>query len=243
MSAFKVAPIDTAPLQKRVEPVVSGILARAQALAKVPLTLEVAQQAQRLDTEAKAWLEAWDREHKPTKEALFKAHRAFTAFCNKMADGPTNARLVCKRLISTYTLEQQRLARIEQDRLRKEAEEAAAAARKAEVAQLVEQAAATNDEALLEEAARVEEAPVTPVYVPPPAVERVAGASVTPKKVGTVTDIVALLKYLLDGTPRIDLINELLEVKQGALNRALNRGLELPGVAVTQDSTVRNTSL
>lgn len=239
-------PVDLTALQRRAEPVSSGLLARANELSQRPLTLTVVTAAQEIDTEAKQWLEAWDKEHEPTKKALFEAHRRFTAFCNKMADGPKNARIIAKRLIGTWQLQEQRKAREETERIRREAEAAAKRAQQAEVNHLVEQAAATNDEALLAEAAVLEAKPVTPIVVtaaPPP---KLAGTAVVEKKAGTVEAIVTLLEYLIDGKnqcmqPRLDLINELIEIKQGALDRAINRGLELPGVKVEIKIEVRNT--
>lgn len=215
----------------------SPLAQRTEQLVKRPLNLTTANLAQELDTEAKLFLEAAEKERTALKAPILEAGRALDAFFKKLEGPAEQARLACRGLIGRYQQEQRRKAAEEQRRREEEARKAAEEARRAEVNHLIEQAATTNDESLIEEAKLVEAAPIQPIVVEAPEVAKVAGASVIEKKVGTVTDPVALLKWLIE---RPDSIPELIEFKQGEINRKLNKGISLPGVEVAIKTETRN---
>ncbi len=243
--------VDTTSIEQKHAQSLTGFAQRTKSLtdrvSKVGVTRTIAEEAQELDTEAKRWLDAFDAETKPIKDQLFKAHRLFTSFCEKMSGGAMAARATARRLIGTFQLEQARIA----DEKRREAErlarEEAARQRQAEADALVAQAAAEPDaevaQHILDEAILIEAAPVIPVSVPEVVAPKVEGSSVSYKLIGTVEDPVALLMWMLERAgERYDLMGELIEFKQSGINAALKRGLSLPGVKVERQAIVRNLS-
>jgi hypothetical protein len=251
-----VPQINTTEIEKKHAAYVSDFTHRSELLTKRPINEVTANLAAELDTDAKRWLDAFDAETKPVKDALFKAHRIFTSFCAKLAGPADNARAVARRIVGTYQLEERRkaaAARLEQERL---AREGAECQKQAEVdARLTEAAdaekAGNTDlaEFILQEAHDAEEAPAIPNAVPVEAPTRVEGTSVSFKKVGKVEDPVKYLCFLLNVpmTPemasRRDLVNEAIASwSQSGINAQLKRGIELQhhGVSVTNEPTVRN---
>lgn len=80
-------------------------------------------------------------------------------------------------------------------------------------------------------------AAVMPTYVPPIAhtapAPKVKGLSSTVKKIGTVTDPIALIKAVADGKMNIPV--SVLTFDMKAINRLLNAGMNLPGVSSKDD--------
>jgi hypothetical protein len=243
--AASLPAINTAEIESKHGPHFSGLAQRAVDLEarskRVGNTIQIANEAQELDTEAKHLQEAFDGETKPIRDSLFKTHRAFTGFCEKMMSGATVTRVIARRLIGSYQMEQQRIADEKRRAAEEEARKAAEVQRQAEADALAAMAADTGDDELLKQAIEIEAAPLVPVAVPEIAPIKVEGSSVSFKLVGTVTDARALLTWLLE-TNRGDLINELVVWSQSGLNAALKRGLPLPGVDVEKQAIVRNLS-
>lgn len=197
--------VNTDQIAAKHQPQLTGFTSRQTTLetriAKLGrITPQIAQEAAELDTDAKRWIDAFDAETKPIKDALFKAHRAFTGFCEKMSGSAAAARTFSRKVIGQYQLDEQRkadAARREQERL---AREAAEAERKAQADELLAQAAATTwpaeAEDLVQAAIEVEQAPIVPIAVPEVAPTRIEGTSVSYKLVGTVTEPAHLLGFL-----------------------------------------------
>jgi hypothetical protein len=209
------------------------------------ITRDTANDAQELDTAAKRWLDGFDAETKPIRVSLDKAHDTFIAFCKKMSGGATAARAFARKVIGDYQLEEDRIANEKRRAAEMEALRLARALQQAEVdARLAEAAAAkrAGDSALAksmaQDAEKLKAAPLIPIIVPEVAPAKVEGSSVSFKLVGTVVDHLALLKFLLEGDPK--LCDELILWSQSGINAALKRGLTLPGVSVEKQAVVRN---
>lgn len=260
MAALPSVNLDTKPLEQKYQPTLTGFAAHIEDLnARVAkhgrITGTIAAEAQELDTAAKRVKEAIEAETDPTKNALFTAHRNFTALVGRMLKGPNDAREFARRLIGTYQMEQQRKADAERREAERLAREEGERARQAEVDELARQAEVLAQDGHAEEAAQlldaaveVEKAPVIPIIVPEVAPARVEGASVSYKLVGTVTEDEQLLEWMLYTVRRGNyevgraLIKELMSWNQSGINAALKRGLTLPGVDVVKEPIVRNLS-
>lgn len=238
---------------------------KAVAIRAWPLTRQKAAEASELLVEATKLRQTILEWIEPDVKRAFELHKSLVAKRSELCRGVDAVISATKTMIAMFTRQEERKAIEERERLRLAALKEAEARRQAEVDALVAEAAATNDEGLLGAAEALEEAPLVPsapVVAPEP--PRVAGVATVSRKVGTVEDPVALLMWLLDvqsmpgwnatklsdglptyqtvyriGEPKRALINELVTFSQGDINRALNRGLELPGVRVEEGTSVR----
>lgn len=203
-------------LEIKHRPKISGFEQRSLALMQRPLTLQTANLAHELDTDAKQWIDAFETETDPAKAALFQAHRVFSAFCQKMSSPAQAARDRCRDIIGRYQLQERN--RIERERVEREREarEAAEALRKADVdasmAQAVAYEKAGDDymaSAKVVEATMLETAPLmrTVVAEPEPA-PKIEGSSTRYELVGDIKDIAQLLKWIVSGE-RWDIHREL----------------------------------
>lgn len=166
----------------------------------------------------------------PHIKRAFDAHRALCKEKNDAQAPLTEAEGIVKRALVTYDTEQERLRRVEQQRLQDEARRQEEERVLAEAIELEEQAAATGDAGLQAEAAAILEAPVR--------VQAVAVAPMTPKVAGiafretwsaNVTDFHALVKYVAANPQYLGL----LQANSAALNgqaRSLKGQLRIPGV-------------
>jgi hypothetical protein len=248
--------VDTTSIEAKHQSFLTGFAQRTKSLndrvQRVGITRTIAEEAQELDTDAKRWLDAFETETKPIKDQLFKAHRLFTGFCEKLSGGATSARQTARKLIGAYQLEQQRIA----DEKRREAErlarEEAERQRQAEVdARMAEAAAAEKAgnpelaEFITQEALDAEQAPAIPVSVAEEAPQKIEGSSISFKLVGKLPpkDVKGMLAFLLQGD-RLDLINELIDWKQQGVNAALKRGVPFPDgvLEVEKQAIPRNLS-
>lgn len=132
-----------------------------------------------------------------------------------------------KRAIGDYTLAQEKAAA----EARAKAEALAAAERKA-----LEQKAAEAESP--EEAGAIQEAAAMVVAAPAPvATTKAKGMSTTKRLKGTVTDLVAFLRYVADHPELLGCV----EVKAGALDRyiaATGGVVQIPGVTIKQEVIV-----
>lgn len=191
----------------------------------------------------------------PLVSAAFNAHRALTGRRTQATAGLLACDDACRIKIGEHA----RLQRIEaeKERLRKEAIERQRRAdeAKAQAEALAAQAAdaekagdAMQAEMLMEEAQRVEQAPIAPVVLPPVEIAKPQGSVVVAKKKVDMSklDKVTLLVHCLGATntgdlfPNESLIVEILEFKEGAINRLLNKGISLPGVVFYETDEVRS---
>lgn len=193
-------------LTTRHQPIVSGFEQRSATLMGRELTLMTANMAHDLDSSAKAWLEGFDKETKPTKDALFQAHRNFTAFCAKMSAPAQTARDRCRDIIGRYQLQERRKA--EAERLEREqiAREEAEAIRKAEVdarlaeAVHIEAVDPAMAEVMMQEAEELEQAPLArAVTVEPEPPSKVEGSNTRYELYGSISDLPAFLRWIVAG--------------------------------------------
>lgn len=102
--------------------------------------------------------------------------------------------------------------------------------------EILEAQAESNAEKVAEKTA----AAVAPTYVAPVVVSapapKVKGLSSTVKKIGTVTDPVALVKAVAEGKMNIPIYVLTFDMK--VINRLLNAGMNLPGVSSQDDRTM-----
>ena len=100
--AASLPTVNTDQIAAKHQPQLTGFTSRQTTLeariAKLGrITPQIAQEAAELDTDARRWIDAFDSETKPIKDALFKAHRAFTGFCEKMSGSAAQARIFLAR--------------------------------------------------------------------------------------------------------------------------------------------------
>ena len=255
MAASGLPQINTSELEKRHQTSLSNFTMRAEKLSKRPLDKLTAELAQELDTDAKVWLADAEKERVEMKKPILEAARKQDAFWEKMMTPARQARAVCTGygvkfsdggIVGRFEREQRRAK--DAKRLADEAaERAAAEARKqAEVAALVEEAAATNDESLLEEAARVEAEPAQPMAVSVEPVELPDGASVGKEKpiLKSITDPYALMQWLMASKERFESIwpdtGKFERFIESTINAALGRGLKPDGIETHLKAPMRN---
>lgn len=170
----------------------------------------------------------------PDIQKAYSLHRSLTAKRAKRVSFFDEVRSTCSRILARWTLQERARVAEQQRLLAEQARLAAEAEKQATVAALMDEAASTNDESLLAEAVALEQAPAVPAAVPVAERTKLDGASVRMKLVGTVTDPRALLTWLLQGE-RDDLIAEILgDPAEWSVDKALARGLKLPGVDVQE---------
>ncbi len=162
-----------------------------------------------------------------------KAHAAWKEVLRqrKTIEEPMErAERIVKGSISTYTLEQERRARVEAAR-------AAAAAKKADEERRLAEAASLEAAGEPEAAAAVLDEPAPPPPPPPAPVARVSGITTRTVWKARVTDKAALIRAVADGKAPSSLL-EVDEASLGALARASKGELRIPGVEAFEERGV-----
>lgn len=222
------------------------------------IDIESSQMAMNLRVAIKAKKKAVEAVFNPHIENAHRAHKALTT-AKKEKLIPLDAAIkYLGEKLNAYTQEQQRIAReaelkrrLEEERIRKEAEAEAEKIRLAEQQRLEDEqleAAKQAEEAGEKELAEailnqeVEAAPVVPAYVPPSA--PVVPAYVPPQGLqqrttwkAEVVDIKALCVAVAAGTVPV----EVFKINQALLNekaRSMQNNLNWPGVRTYPDTTV-----
>jgi len=173
--------------------------------------------------------------HRPVIDAAHKAHKAALEALKRI-DGPLeSAERAVKAKIGTWDMEQERIRRAEEDRLRREQE----LAREAELEkqlETAEQEGATQEEvlAMIEQTAFQAAAP--PV-VAPPTFQRAAGIQTRKQLKVRVTDEAAL-KTFAGGNRAYHNLLTVNTVALNALLRAQGAAMQIPGVQVYEEATV-----
>jgi hypothetical protein len=172
--------------------------------------------------------------HKPVVEAAFAAHKAAVAALNRIDEPLEQAERAVKGYIAAWDTEQERIRRVEQERLMREME----AARERELEAALEQAEANGASAAEVEAIIDQQAYVpAPTVVSAPRYTQASGISTRAKWTAAVVDLPAFVRacaanpawiYML--SPNMPAINALVRAQAGAV--------KIPGLRVTQDSTV-----
>jgi hypothetical protein len=197
--------------------------------------------ARELGSDCKVFLDRLEEQRKLQKEPILEAGRRVDEFFKNMAKPAQEARQIANAAIAAWDQEQRRIAeeeRREAERLAREQAEAEAKARAealAAEAALVAESNPQEAESLLEQAAQVEAEPIIPVVAPVAPPPKTEGASVRYKLKGTVRDPYALMQWMLSHRGVISV-----KFSESDIDRALARGLELPGIDVTKTPIVSN---
>lgn len=173
--------------------------------------------------------------HRPVIDAAHKAHKLAVEALKRIDAPLEQAERAVKGTMASWTIEQERIRRAEEDRLRLEEQKA----REAELEQQLEQAEAegANETEVL---ALIEQAAMAPAPPPPtvaPAYKPAAGVSVRKSYAAEVVNLRQLIQWVA-GNPTFDY---LLKVDQVALNKlvgAAKSSLVIPGVKVIEKSNV-----
>lgn len=175
---------------------------------------------------------------KPHIERAFAAHRALVAE-QRQAEAPlVDAEATIKRKLSAYDVEQERVRRQEETRLRELARQEEERRRLEEAAALEREAQATGNVALQAEAEALIEAPIeAPAVLVQTVTPKVEGLSYQERWSAEVTNLPALIAYVASRPE----FSHLLEPNMPALNglaRNLKGTLSLPGVVAKAERTV-----
>lgn len=229
------AQIDTASVEAAHQPQIGGFTQRKLALLQRKPSDMTADVAAELGGDCKRFLDELETQRKSLKEPILEAGRKLDDFFKRMAAPVIEARSAANQCVAEWDVEKRRRIEFERRSREKEERERAEKEHQQQVDALVAEAAATGDESLLDEARRVEETPVVPIAVATPAVSKTDGAGVRYTLKGTVEDGYELMRWILGhkGVIRVSF-------SQGDIDRALNRGLTLPGVAVSKTAIVSN---
>ena len=173
--------------------------------------------------------------HRPTIDLAHKTHKSAVEALKRVDVPLEQAERLIKGTMAAWTLEQERIRRAEEDRLRLEAEKA----REAEIEAQIEQAEAEGADqtevlAMIEQAAMVPAPPpstVAPVYKP------AAGVSVRKTFAAEVTSLRLLIQHVAQH-PDLEYLLAADLPKLNQLARMQGAGLRIPGVRVIEKSSV-----
>ena len=167
---------------------------------------------------------------RPHKDRALEAHRALCADEKKALDPALTDEAACKRLMLAYDNEQDRIRRDEERTRQDQARRAEETRRLAEAAAMETEAVETSDQALLEQALELVEAPVVTPAIPP--VEKL-----TPKVTGISYREVWKVRIVnASQIPREYLVVD--ESKIGQIARAMKGATKIPGIVVYADKQV-----
>lgn len=170
--------------------------------------------------------------HRPVIDAAHKTHKAAVEALKRIDAPLEQAERTVKGTMAAWTIEQERVRRAEEDRLRLEAEKA----REAELEQQIEQAEAEGAsgvelESLIEQAAMV--APPAPTVAP--TYQKASGVSVRKTYAAEVVSLHELIRWVAANP----VFEGLLQVNQPALNKLVGASkMSIPGVRVVEKSSV-----
>jgi hypothetical protein len=172
----------------------------------------------------------------PHKKRASDAHKALCDDERKVLRPAEADEARLKTALVTWTTEQDRKRRAEEQRLREEQRRQEETRRLEEAAALEREAAATGDLAMHEQAEALIEAPipVMPVQPETPAAPKVDGISYRDVYRAELTDIKALLRAAVKNPQWLALV----KVDQSAIDslaRALRERLDIPGVRLVVD--------
>jgi hypothetical protein len=171
--------------------------------------------------------------HRPMIDAAHKAHKA-TLDALKKIDGPLEeAERIIKPKLTAYQAEKRRL----QEQRESEAREAAVRAAAETMEAAIE--AAEAEGATPEEVQAIIHQPIaTPVVYVPPAVQQVAGVSTAKTYRAEVFNLRELCKAVTTGTAPEACVVPNMPTLNG-LARSTRGSMQIPGVRIVEDTTVR----
>lgn len=175
----------------------------------------------------------------PHVQRACDAHRALVKE-KRDAEAPlTEAETIVKGAIAAYDQEQERLLREAQRRLDEEARKKAEDDRLALAAAMELEGKLYGDDALVDEAHALIEAPITPVPVAPAprTTPKVAGVSIRTTYAAEVVDLRALVTFVAANPSHLNLLS----ANMPALNaqaRSLQAAMHIPGVRVVPTQSV-----
>jgi len=167
---------------------------------------------------------------KPHKDRALAAHRALCADENKALDPALQDELACKRLLIAWDQEQERVRREAERAQQALARQQEEARRLAEAAAMEQEAVQSGDQALLEQAMELVDAPIVAPAIAPVVKQtpKVAGLSYREVwKFRIVNPAAVPREYLL-----ID------EQKIGQIARAMKGSTKIPGIVVYAEKQV-----
>lgn len=173
--------------------------------------------------------------HRPVIDAAHKAHKAAVDALKRIDVPLEQAERLIKGTMAAWTLEQERIRRAEEDRLRLEQEKA----REAELEAQLEQAEAegANETEVL---AMIEQAAMAPAPPPPtvaPVYKPAAGVAVRKTYAAEVTSLRLLIQHVAQ-RPDLEYLLAADLPKLNQLARMQGVGLRIPGVKVIEKSSV-----
>lgn len=233
-------PASAEQAQARYQPVAQGFTAELDALQKRPMSQQTRALAVALDTKAQRFGQELEAARTELKKPILEAGRKLDAFFKRMAEPAAQTRVGCGRIIYAIDAAERKAAAEKAQREAAEALAKAEAERKAHADQLIEQAAATGDETLLEAAAEVKATPLEPTIVKPEEYKPAAsGYSTRELPTGTVTNLYALVRWLVESEDRFGVMFSDLfgEPKQARLDAFLRKGITFPAAAVSVGKT------
>lgn len=177
---------------------------------------------------------------RPNIDAAHALHKSLLAQLKLWDEKPAAIETKCKDLLKAWSMEQERLRRIEQDRLDEEARKQAA--EKARQAAIIsrEQGDRRAAKAAEKEAKGIENGKVG-VFSPVIAErEPVLGTTVIETYRAELTDLPALLKAIIAGKAPQTLVG-FAQKEANRLARTTKGSMTIPGVKWIKDSTVRRT--
>ena len=220
---------------------------------------ELAAEALAEDTAAKKLLDEMEIERVDLKKPILEAARKQDTFWQRMMTPAASVRAACMGIgvklsdggiVGRYNAEQRRIALAKQREDERRKYEEAERQRKADADALLAQAAATPEpeiaEELVQAAIAVEEAPVIPVATATVVPERLEGSSLSKEKpiLKSITDAYAMMQWFMNSRERFESIwptnDKFQKFIESTVNKALDKGLDVPGIEKHMKSGGRN---
>ena len=183
----------------------------------------------------KAFRDKAEAELRPAIDAAHKAHKAILGVLQRVDVPLEKAERNIKSIMAAWTIEQERIRRAEEDRLRLEQEKA----REAEIEAQIEQAEAEGADQT-EVLAMIEQAAMAPAPPPPtvvPVYKPAAGVAVRKTFAAEVTSLRQLIQHVAQH-PDLEYLLAADLPKLNQLARMQGAGLRIPGVRVIEKSSV-----
>ena len=220
---------------------------------------ELAATALTEDTAAKRLLDQMEAERVAMKAPLLEATRKQDSFWQKMMTPAATVRAACMGIgvklsdggiVGRYNREQQRIAQAKQREDEQRKREEAERQRKLEADALLAQAAATPEpemaEELVQAAIEVEQAPIIPVASATVVPEKIEGSSLSKEKpvLKSISDAYAMMQWFMASRERFESIwptnDKFQKFIESTVNKALDKGLDVPGIEKHMKSGGRN---
>jgi hypothetical protein len=246
MKGDQMETLTNLPEVQEIEEVRSRFLSVALSLKILnQTTLEAGNQ---LFLEADSRIRAIDEKLDPKRELAYRAYQEWLKLIKELKEPYLKAKTYLNGQVTTYTLEQEKKRREEEEIARQEAVKAEMEHRKKEEGDRLSQAAELEKagaheeaEALIQETVEENQKPVE-VYVPPPETPRVvlSGASVKTYYSAKVVNFMKLVKAVAEGRAPSNCLEANMTVLNG-LARSLKKEMKIDGVEAVSISSMAST--